>query len=261
MSRAENWHEWWYDRSLDPLREQIVQEEWRQPLIRILEAVAFQRSQIAWSRDVAKEPANFDFRIGSRTYKFCIPKRRPNESEKRHQEAVLALKALTSFKGSGIREKDGRTLAIAAVTWIARHYIQSPTSWSGKIPTRAEIAKHFKVSERRLRSATQHLASDPTVGYTPIEDILHDKPGRRPIVSPRIGAATLLNSEAARSPEGQRAMRMIEEAYQLEHGWRFSPDLKAAPPQPGEVRKACQLRQKGMDILRRLYSDTSESDS
>jgi hypothetical protein len=255
LSRDHDWHEWWYDRSLDPLRAEIAAEPWRRPLISALEAVAFNRARIAWSRSIEKEPACYSFRLKDQTYEFTVPRGHPGEGQKKLDEKAFAVWMLAVFKGSRIPDEALRTSAFAAVTWIARRFITKPSAWASKTPRLADVAGHFGLPERRVRYAASRITSGLKTGLVPIQEILSTKPGRKPVRRPRVGPATLLNSAVARSPEGQAAVRLIEEASQIEHGWSSSPDLTAKPPTPAEKRKANRLRKRGFDTLRRLWDE------
>ena len=88
-----------------------------------------------------------------------------------------------------------------------------PASWSRKAPTRLEVARHFGIPARRLRSLTERVTSNPGIGYLAIEDLLDG-------IQPRPGPGTLLSSSVTELPEGKRAVEVIEAANDLEYGWR-----------------------------------------
>ena len=94
LSRDESWHEWWYDRELDPLRRELHELPWRWLYVRALECAALVRTQVMQGRRVAQKPMAFVFGIDGAKWRFSVPRRHPQESERKHQEAVRALRLL-----------------------------------------------------------------------------------------------------------------------------------------------------------------------
>ena len=254
LTRTKNWHEWWYDSTLEPIRDALDAHS-RWPFVWRLEGITRRRAEIVRSRELLREPACYSFRCNSREYRFRVTRRTPKESERSHEQSVLALKALASFKGR--RGTKCIPDALAAVTWIARRFVTEPTKWASRPPTRAEIGRHFRVPVRRLRYLTDKISSNPMVGYYPIDDLLEDKRSvfRKP---PSVGRATLLNSEVIESPEGRAAKKMIEDAYEAEHGWKWKPNV--GRPTPFQLGRARGLRKRAFATLERLHRKlTSES--
>ena len=248
LTRTEKWHEWWYDESLTAIRAKLKATS-RWPFVRRLESIAARRGQIAWSRRVRREPALYNFRHRGKDYRFRVGKKTPKESERSHMQAVLAVKALTSLDGRRRKKCGAETLA--AVTWLARRFVTEPRSWSGRPPTRAEIGEHFGVSLRRLRYLTDRIAKHSMIGFLPIEDLLRDKRVKQ---QGRVGPGTLLSSEVTRLPEGQEAMKMYDEASELEHGWKW---LDVDPPTPFQIGRARRLRKRALAFLERLHQSRS----
>ncbi|MCH7779469.1 MAG: hypothetical protein IH848_01365 [Acidobacteria bacterium] len=259
LARDENWHEWWYDRDLDPLRQDLSDEPWRQPYLRALEGFAFRRGQVAWSRQLATEPMTFDFKHRGAKWKFSISRRHPLESERKHKAAVRALTLLWAARVAteGLRRPEPALLA--AAFHEGRHFIVEPDNGLKRPLTLEGIAELFGVPARQIRSMKQRFLNNPCFHPSQVRELL-DRRGGRPgkhLPSQQKNAPNLLPlNEIAKRPNAAPFMKMIGEANQIEYGWTTGRD---ATPSANLVRRARSLRKRGLAQLRRLQADLSRS--
>lgn len=240
----------------DPLREVLERAPYRQHCFDRLWSACFRRRQLAWSRGVTRAPITVEFEHRGARFRFVIPKRRPGESEARHQRAVSALRFLNEVPFAEKRGVEDRDL-VAAALWAGQEYLV-PRPPPVRHRSLEAVCRDMGASSRRARRLYHVFTHEPPLLMTSWRRILSRKGGRPSSAERRAleehlwrqRGARLTEAELRQEPGAEAAFALLDKANLMEHGFMYGRGLPV--PTARAVRRARTLRRRALRELDRI---------